>query len=306
MRQFFYRHKSFVQRAAVCLLLGGAFLSVSLPSVQAAVSVPVQPFAQVSIAEEAFRGRFGNRSSRPSNSLVLVVAGTFLATLVLGLFFGDRYFRRFKIKDGYYSRNSLFREICQAHHFTKFQQKLLWDMAKTLRLENPLDLFVEPKYLEQIISKRSPEYPLESLRTIFAELFNDGGVVKETGISKGHDSWFPVTVIAKNPEAKELVYSKGTGTQAGKRAQTSFHSADATQETTRAWDPSLWDEINLIGNGLAIGGNEEPKREEEDNTRPPVYVAPPLKSEVEEMQSQTYHQAMEEKKNSWLATKKQV
>lgn len=314
MRRLFYQYKSLTQKAVVSLLLFGAVLCVSLPifslprihtqSVRAAVAIPAQPIAQersLRIAEEAFRGKFGNRASRPSNSLIIIIAGSVLIFLVLALFLGDRYFRRFKIKDGYYNRNSLFREICHAHHFTKHEQKVLWDIAKMLRLENPLDLFVEPKYLEQIVSKRSSEFPLETLRNIFTELFNDGGVVKEVGISQTNDSWFPLTFVAKNPDVQELVYSKGSG------AGTSAKAMDQDQDTTQVWDPSFWNEINLIGNGQPTARSEEPqtkaKKEADEFARPPIYVAPPLKAEVEEMQSQTYHKDTQEKKDSWFASK---
>lgn len=230
---------------------------------------------------QVLRDRLAPRGSR--NSVVIVYLIVAVAGFITAAILFDRWYRKRHSKNGYYSPEGLFRELCKAHEFTYFQQRALRSIAKTLQLQYPSDVFIEPKHLELAMEESLVSFPLESLEGIYHTLFSASVHVERETEESRPTSWFSWTSITDNPNVNEL---KNTD---------SFlpPNPENDPDETHQWDPSLWEEADRAAKGLAI--KEKRKQEDEkekyrsQHAHTPIFVAPPLNEEVEEMEARTYH-----------------
>jgi len=187
-------------------------------------------------ARRAFSNRFGNQGWA-SNFTLLVIAICIVAGIVLVSILVERYYRSRNTKNGYFSHNRLFRELCQAHEFTNEQQVILKNIARELQLESPVVLFIEPKHLELALTESVVASPPELIRQIFKALFSyeaaSPGAMKEED-----NTWFAWTKVTENPEADQL---KREPKKERDKRDTPESLTELPQ--TRQWDPSLWQEV---------------------------------------------------------------
>jgi len=170
-----------------------------------------------------------------SNVTFLIITVGVVTSAVLTLIIAERYYRSRNTKNGYYSHNLLFRELCQAHEFTNDQQTILRDIARELQLQNPAILFIEPKHLELALSESVVHFPQESIRQIYSVLFNRE-VVSSDPSKDENNTWFAWTKVIDNPEADQLKKEPKKET---------FDSLTDLSETQR-WEPSLWQEVRQV------------------------------------------------------------
>jgi len=219
--------RSLLFAAIVLLVVGGGLLLLSgSPSVVVAQS-------QMTIEEktEIMRHQFGHGgNSSISNTTLLIIAVCVIVGGLGTLFVVDRVYRVYNTKNGYYSPGKLFRELCQSHEFTKYQQTILRDIARELQLKNPVVLFVEPRHLELAITEQVVRHPQESIRHIYSELF--GIDARSIGAAKEeNDTWFAWTKVITNPEADQLQKEGGPLTP------------------TQQWSPALLKEVQRTAQG---------------------------------------------------------
>ena len=279
--------------ATIGLLLVGSgllFLSVLPPSAMGQARQQTQTNAQKdNVVRKAFTDRFGGGGrGQASNTKLLIVAGCVVAAITVTLVLVGRYHKSRNTKDGYYSRNELFRDLCRTHEFTNYQQTLLKSIAKELQLKNPAVLFIEPKHLELALVEPVVPYPQEAIRQIFKELFSSENV--SSGLQEEEqNSWFAWTHITTNPEAEQLKKRP----QKDQPQENVSDSSDSPVEPppTQQWDPSLWDNVQRAAKGLSLNPEDAKPHAVEGMSQVPVYQSPPLRKEVEERENSAYHYA---------------
>ncbi|MCL2305736.1 MAG: hypothetical protein FWC43_10370 [Planctomycetaceae bacterium] len=244
--------------SVVCRLICCLFLVCSLPPV--AVAQVETPRGRIELLKEHF-----SASKRVSNTKYAAIAVCVVVGAVTALVFAERYYRKRNTKNGFYSQNRLFRELCQSHELTKDQQAILRKIAKELQLDNPATLFIEPKHLELALSEQVVQYPQDAILQITNELFGHEVVPDE---AEGESSWFAWTKVIDNPEADQL-----KKVQKNKDDERDDSGPFTAPSQTQQWDPSFWQDIHRAINGQIS--------EKNDPTSPqaPMDQSPPVKSQ---------------------------
>lgn len=110
--------------------------------------------------------------------LYYVIFLIFLGGLIGVLAYYD-FNRRKSEKSGFDNSPHLFRELCAAHHLTAVERRFLRDFAEDNDLEDPLPLFIEPRYFYDALDERRHDDFSRMLRYMLVKLF-DIKVVQET------------------------------------------------------------------------------------------------------------------------------
>ncbi|MGL4595461.1 MAG: hypothetical protein ACRCUY_12110 [Thermoguttaceae bacterium] len=113
---------------------------------------------------------FGGSHSTNSSPVGLIVFLLVIALFLIFIFFLDRNYRHSK-NDAITNSNELFRELCRAHQLAMRERLLLVEIAEDASLENPLPLFVEPKYLLDTLQDFDLVSVHPLISTIIATLF---------------------------------------------------------------------------------------------------------------------------------------
>ena len=272
----------FLFAGILLLIVIGLFLWIEPLSV--AVAQPLRqrestPTPAANEFSEIMSRRFSG-SGWASNTTVLLIAGCVVAGFVGVLVLVDRYYRNRNTKNGYYSRNRLFRELCQSHEFTNDQQTILKSISKELQLKDPALLFIEPKHLKLAMDEPVVHYPQESLRQIFGELFSSD-MVSIGSPQDDNNSWFAWTKVRDNPEADQL---KREPKQVWSRPEVSPSSVEFSE--TQQWDPALWKDVQRAVQGKSQEKNTIDSSATEfflpDHSPPPVFQPPPAPNRTDQ------------------------
>ncbi|MGL6196305.1 MAG: hypothetical protein ACRC2T_15925 [Thermoguttaceae bacterium] len=173
------------------------------------------------------------------NFIIMTTGFAIIGGVVLVVFLLERHYHFSVRKESYNNPRHLFRELCSTHEFSRKQSRLLSKVAKELQLENPLLIFVEPKYLNNAIEENIIPGLTEDLKNIYHELYNDE-LVSKTEMNKHESSWFAWTEVSDNPNAAELVRET---------KRTSDTQGSGVHKVQDTWNPSMFDEINRIATG---------------------------------------------------------
>ena len=111
-------------------------------------------------------------SSRQGAWLFLTFFG-FLLILAVGLVFADLFLRR-RSKTGIDNPRYLFTELARAHELTRIERQFLTDFADESNLEDPLPLFVEPKYFLSALDDDRFRTSHGMIESMLRKLFNIG------------------------------------------------------------------------------------------------------------------------------------
>lgn len=253
-----------------------AFLFWSAGSVPLCAQEEGPPQSQFQKTQQAFNKQFAPSESR--NSYFLVFAAMIGAVLVVVVVFVDRYYRSRNTKGGFYSEEGLFNELCKAHDFSYYQQRALRSVAKELRLEPVAEIFIEPRYLETALKEQIVPYSKETLQGIHKALFSASIVVeKKVSEEKPPTSWFTWTSIVDNPNPELLANP----------LQKPLPSEETDE--TQHWDPSLWEDVHRAARGITQEEAETEVLTQSLYSDAPVFASPPLRKEVEEMETIAYH-----------------
>ena len=223
---------------------------------------------------------FKKPQSRYNNALLMGSVIFLGAVVVIFLVSVNLYQKSRNTKEGYYSTESLFKDLCRLHNFDRTDQTVLRKLAKKFQLPNPLDLFVEPRFLEQALAERIVPYTQNQIRKIFLELFS----TEQFSFTQDEKppSWFAWTVIKDNPDSEQLM----------KKPLTSSESqVQPEQVKVQRWDPALWEDVDRAVKvfSTAMHPSEKVKQPSEEPKQVTTYSVPSIKSEIEEMETEMYN-----------------
>ena len=271
--------------SALFLLICGAVLfcaSQSYLAAQDAANAPEKPGRVNTFNDfsKSMSNTFGKSKNRTSNTTLIIFVVSFGSIIVGALVAYDRYTKSRNTKEGYFSTESLFKDLCRTHNFDRTEQTILRKLAKEFQLSNPLDLFVEPRFLERALAERVVPYTQNQIRKIFLELFSP------EQFSFDHEekapSWFAWTVVKSNLDADQLK---------NESVPTLESQIYPDQAKVQRWDPSLWEDVDRAVKGFSATMKPSEKEAESTNVPEhiPTYSAAPIKPEVEELETQTYN-----------------
>jgi len=104
------------------------------------------------LLREAFGNDFGNTSKKSSETLVVFFFLILLFLFVGGLVYYDTVY--LKNRGNLENPWVVFRELCKAHQLNRNDKVFLQRAADVLDLDDPLPLFIEPKYLLSLLDNK--------------------------------------------------------------------------------------------------------------------------------------------------------
>ncbi|MDR1485225.1 MAG: hypothetical protein LBT09_10435 [Planctomycetaceae bacterium] len=140
----------------------------------------------------------------------------FIALIVLALLL-ERYFV-YRMKTVADSPAALFVELCAAHQLTRMERNLLERVAESADMNDPLPVFMEPKYLQEAIDNRKFKDLQQMIEYLLTKLFenkSDSSILKRSSI---------------------LIQSElNSGSNIGNKSENNLNNADSTitYETTQ-------------------------------------------------------------------------
>ncbi len=296
MLRFFQKTKAILSAAIVLLIVGSALLCFDEARIFAQSTTPAPDNVF-----QSFSNKFGKGSDRASNSTIIVAVVVVVASVVLSFWLYDRYSRSRSTKGGYTSIRGLFRDLCKAHELSRPQQVLLRKIAKELNLDDPLPLFIEPRYLLRALSDHLVPDSSDAIRTIVETIFSEDVAPDMPSGTGQHDpGWFTWTSITENPDF-------GTENLATRKTSiTPLSSPESTATSTtssKQFDPTFWEDIERAGKGLARDSSRDSGGGETTAIHVPVFFAPPLRHDVLEADEVSYHLPQGEPSQSEPPTK---
>lgn len=115
-------------------------------------------------------GRDFNSKMYGGNLYFFIVFFMLLFAAVVGLVYYDTNYRQ--------NRSNLenpwlvFQELCKAHQLTRTERKFLKQLAQILQLDDPLPLFIEPKYLVGALENKNCAADRSSIEYFLRKLFD--------------------------------------------------------------------------------------------------------------------------------------
>lgn len=133
---------------------------------------------------QAFQKEFTTGFGEAGTYLYYLVFLVFLGVLIGVLVYYDIHRRRSE-QPGFDNPKYLFRELCAAHHLTAVERRFLRDFAEELDLEDPLPLFIEPRYFYDALNDHGHGFSVQMIRYLLVKLF-DIKLAKEKKADPGH------------------------------------------------------------------------------------------------------------------------
>ena len=120
---------------------------------------------------QAFQEEFTTGMGDLRSYLYYAVFLIFLGALTGVLVYYDMNRRRAEM-EGFDNPKRLFRELCAVHRLTAAERKFLRDFAEDADLEDPLPLFIEPRYFYDALDRPEHTASRQMIRYLLVKLFD--------------------------------------------------------------------------------------------------------------------------------------
>ncbi|MDR2762281.1 MAG: hypothetical protein LBB88_06720 [Planctomycetaceae bacterium] len=107
----------------------------------------------------------------------------FIALIAVAVIF-ERYLA-YRMKTTADSPSALFIELCAGHQLTRMERNLIEQVAKNADINDPLPIFIEPKYLINAINKQVFQNSQQAIEYLLAKLFeskSESSIIKRSSI----------------------------------------------------------------------------------------------------------------------------